>query len=65
MHSKTSKMSKIPLKQFTKINKNPKNHWNNKKNNVRDTNYFTKKITNWCGEWLLVNEKVILMASID
>ena len=27
-------------------------------NNARDTNYFTKKITNcWCDEWLLVNEK--------
>ena len=37
-----------------------------KKNNVRDTNYFTKKFTNcWCGEWLLVNEKVILMVGLD
>ena len=37
-----------------------------KKNNVRDTNYFTKKFTNcWCGEWLLVNEKVILTVDLD
>ena len=31
-------------------------------NNVRDTNFFTNK---WCGEWLLVNEKVILKMSLD
>ena len=37
-----------------------------KKNNVRDINYFTKKFTNcWCGQWLLVNEKVILIMSLD
>ena len=25
---------------------------------ARDTNFFTKKFTNyWCDEWLLVNEK--------
>lgn len=35
-------------------------------NNVRDTNYFIKKITNyWCGEWLLVNKKVILIIGLD
>ena len=29
-----------------------------KKNNARDTNYFTKNFTKClCGEWLLVNEK--------
>ena len=35
-------------------------------NNTRDTNYFTKKkITScWCGDWLLVNEKVILMVGL-
>ena len=43
------------------INGGPK--W---KNNTRDTNYFTKKFTNcWYGKWLLVNEKVILMMSLD
>ena len=31
-------------------------------NNVRDINYFTNY---WHGEWLLVNEKVILMVSLD
>ena len=36
------------------------------KNNVRDTNDFTKFFTNgWYDEWLLVNEKVILMVSLD
>ena len=36
------------------------------KNNTRDTNYFTKKFTNyWYGKWLLVNEKVILMVGLD
>ena len=31
----------------------------NIKNNARDTNYFSKYFTNcWCGEWLLVNEKM-------
>ena len=36
------------------------------KNNVRDINYFTKNFTNcWCGEWLLVNEKVILIVDLD
>ena len=35
-------------------------------NNVRDTNILTKIFTNcWCDEWLLVNEKVILMVSLD
>ena len=35
-------------------------------NNARDTNYFTKKFTNcWCGQWLLVNEKVILIMGLD
>ena len=37
-----------------------------KRNNTRDTNYFIKKCTNyWCGEWLLINEKVILMVGLD
>ena len=36
------------------------------KNNIRDTNDFTKIFTNgWYDEWLLVNEKVILMVSLD
>ena len=36
------------------------------KNNFRDTNYFTKKFTNyWCGKWLLVNKRVILMVGLD
>ena len=35
-------------------------------NNIKDTNYFTKKITNcWCDDWLLVNEKVILIVGLD
>ena len=35
-------------------------------NDARDTNYFTKYFTNcWYGEWLLVNEKVILIVSLD
>ena len=35
-------------------------------NNTRNTNYFTKKFTNcWCSEWLLVNEKVILIMGLD
>ena len=35
-------------------------------NNVKDTNYFTKNCTNhWCGEWLLVNENVILMVGLN
>ena len=35
-------------------------------NNAKNTNYFTKFFTNyWCGEWLLVNKKVILMMSLD
>ena len=32
------------------------------KNNARDTNYFTKCL---CGKWLLVNENVILMVSLN
>ena len=33
---------------------------------ARDTNYFTKNFTNyWCGKWLLINEKVILMLSLN
>ena len=32
------------------------------KNNARDTNSFTNY---WIGKWLLVNEKVILMMSLD
>ena len=35
-------------------------------NNARDINFFTKFFTNcWCGEWLLVNKKVILMVGPD
>ena len=35
-------------------------------NNVKDTNFFTKMFTKyWCGEWLLVNKKVILMVVRD
>ena len=35
-------------------------------NNDRDRNYFTKNFTNyWCGEWLLVNEKMILMVGLN
>ena len=35
-------------------------------NNARDTNYFTKNFTNcWCGKWLLINKKMILMMSVD
>ena len=34
--------------------------------NARDTNYFTKKFTNyWCDEWLLVNEKMILIVDLN
>ena len=34
-------------------------HTHNIKNNARNTNYFSKCFTNcWCGEWLLVNEKM-------
>ena len=36
------------------------------KNNARDTNSFTKFFTNdWRGEWLLVNEKVILVVGLN
>ena len=31
-------------------------------NNTRDTNYFSNY---WCDEWLLVNEKMILMMGLD
>ena len=35
-------------------------------NNAKDTNYFTNFFTNcWYDEWLLVNEKVILMVGLD
>ena len=35
-------------------------------NNIRDINYFRKKFINyWCGDWLLENEKVILMVGLD
>ena len=35
-------------------------------NNTKDTNFFTKKFTNcWCGELLVVNEKVMLMMGQD
>ena len=36
--------------------------WKNYKNNARDTNYFTKCL---CGEWLLVNENMILIVSLN
>ena len=40
--------------------------WQKLYNNASDTNYFTKKFTNyWCEKWLLVNEKVILMVGLD
>ena len=39
------------------------------KSNARNTNFFTKKkkkVTNgWGGEWLSVNEKVILVVDLD
>ena len=35
-------------------------------NNTRDTNYFTKKLINcWYDDWLLINEKVILMIGLN
>ena len=35
-------------------------------NNARDTNYFTKKFTKCLyGKWLLVNENVILMVTLN
>ena len=35
-------------------------------NNTRNTNYFTKKLINcWYDDWLLVNEKVILMIILN
>ena len=35
-------------------------------NNVRDTNIFIKKIINcWFDEWLLINEKVMLIIGLD
>ena len=35
-------------------------------NNVRDINFFTKNFTNyWYSEWLLVNENIILIVSLD
>ena len=35
-------------------------------NNIRDTNYFTKKLINyWYDDWLLINEKVILMIGLN
>ena len=37
-----------------------------KMNNARDTNYFTIFFTNnWCGKWLLINEKVIIIIVLD
>ena len=50
--------SKCPLKfiDFTQ----------NNNNNIRDTNFFIINFTNcWCGEWLLINEKVMLMVGLD
>ena len=36
------------------------------KNNARDTIFFTINFTNyWCGDWLLVNEKIMLMVGLD
>ena len=36
------------------------------KNNTRDTNNFTQNFTKClCGEWLLVNENVILTVSLN
>ena len=35
-------------------------------NNTKDINYFTNKFINyWCGNWLLINEKLILMVGLD
>ena len=35
-------------------------------NNAGDINFFTKNFTNcWCGERLLVNEKVLLIVGLD
>ena len=35
-------------------------------NNAIDTNYFTNFFINyWWGEWLLVDEKVILIMGLD
>ena len=35
-------------------------------NNTRDTNYFTKKLINcWYDDWLLINEKVLLMIGLN
>jgi len=46
-----------------KINVNSGLKW---KNNARDTNFFTKNFTKcWCSEWLLVNEKMMLMVGLD
>ena len=42
------------------------NNNNRMKNNYRVTNYFTINFTNyWYGEWLLVNEKIILIINLD
>ena len=39
---------------------------NRQRNNARDTNFFYNIFTNcWYGEWLLVNEKVMLMVSLS
>ena len=41
-------------------------HLSLSKNNAKYTNYFIKNFTNcWCDEWLLVNEKVILMVELN
>ena len=34
-------------------------------NNVKDTNYFINFFINyWCDEWLLINEKMILITNL-
>ena len=35
-------------------------------NNARGIIFFTKYFINyWCGEWLLINEKIILIVGLD
>ena len=35
-------------------------------NNAKNTNFFTKFFINyWCGKWLLVNKKVILIVGLN
>ena len=55
-----------PLMRKWKILKSFKLKEQKKMSKARDTNFFTKNFTNcWCGEWLLINEKVMLMMDLD